>query len=112
MAVHDPTAANVSLWARYLEEEWGSIVDPRGERRHVTHAVAAAVAGWLTVAIAPRIARMYGENLPHVNGFIEQVQPAEEARIPAEFRSAEPPAPVRACGRAAIAREAATIDRG
>jgi hypothetical protein len=112
MAVHDPTAANVSLWARYLEEEWGNIVDPRGERRHVTHAVAAAVAGWLTVAIAPRIARMYGDNLPRVNGFIEQAQLPEEAPIPAEFRRNELPAPARACGRAAIAREAATTGRG
>ena len=96
MAVHDPTAANVSLWARYLEDEF----DPRGERRHVTHAMAAAVAGWLTVAMAPRIDRLYGENVPHVNGFIERAPPAEEPPVPAEFRK-DGPHPQARVGREA-----------
>jgi hypothetical protein len=29
MAVHDPTAANVSLWARFFEEEWAARMQPQ-----------------------------------------------------------------------------------
>ncbi len=84
MAVHDPTAANVSLWARYLEDEWGAALDPRG--RPAVHAAAAAVAGWLAVAMAPRIERMYRENVPHVNAFVADAAAEDEPEVPAMLR--------------------------
>jgi len=118
MAVQDPTAANVSLWARFLEDEWGNADGPGGPRNHVARAVAAAVAGWLTIAVAPRIARMYDDNLPHINGFIEpaRAQPPGGPAVPMEFQDnramAEPAEPAPARARAAVPREVATIGRG
>jgi len=86
MAVHDPTAANVSLWARFFEEEWSAAGDA-APQPYVVRAVAAAVAGWLTVVVAPQIAQIYDENRTLVDGFIAAPgEPAERVAVPSAYR--------------------------
>ncbi len=93
MAVENPTAANVSLWTRFLKDLWG--VDATRSRSSdlLSRAAAAAVSSWLTVAMAPRIDRLYRENAPQVSGFgfsASQPQPADEPPVPAELRKDKP----------------------
>ncbi len=103
MTVQDAHAANVSLWAHYLENEWGNMLDSRG-RGDATRALAAAVAGWLALLVEPQIDRMYRGNAPGVTRFLaESTTPVDQAMIPPEFRRAEdtraPAAPADQSGR-------------
>lgn len=104
MAVENPTAANVSLWTHFFKHELG--IDGRQTRSsdYLSRAAAAAMSTWLTVAMAPRIGRMYRQNAPQVTGFgftATTQAPAEEPPVPAELRKAdraarrEPNAPER-----------------
>jgi len=90
MPVHDPTAANTSLWSQYLGEQWSPATDPFGQR-YAVRAIAAGVAGWLTLFVAPQIAWLYGENAPAVTEFLlERGTPARDVvAVPAEFRRME-----------------------
>ena len=92
MAVENPTAANVSLWTRFFKDAWGVDAVPSRSSDVLSRAAAAAVSSWLTVALAPRIGRMYRDNAPYVSGFIEPPAPADEPPVPAELRKddAEP----------------------
>ena len=86
MAVHDPTAANVSLWARFFEEEWAAAGDA-APQPYLVRAVAAAVAGWLTVVVAPQIAQIYDENRTLVDGFIAAPGESDErVAVPPAYR--------------------------
>lgn len=110
MPVHDPTAANTALWARYLEDQWGPWIDPLGQR-YAAHAIAAAVAGWLTLTYAPRVRRLYDENAPEVSRFAEEARMRREAEaVPPELsrqtRPSRPPA--RTAARRAEPATAAT----
>jgi hypothetical protein len=69
MAVENPTAANVSLWTHFLRKEFGLDARPTAASDYLSRAAAAAVSSWLTLAMAPRIGRMYRDNAPHVTGF-------------------------------------------
>lgn len=103
MAVENPTAANVSLWTHFFKHELGLDARRRRSSDNVSRAAAAAMSGWLTVAMAPRIARMYRENAPHVTGFgftASEPVPAEspvppELRRPDRAPRREPDAPER-----------------
>jgi hypothetical protein len=91
MAVENPTAANVSLWTHFFKHELG--IERRETRTsdYLSRAAAAAVSGWLTVAMAPRIGRMYRRNAPQVTGFGFTATERERAEspVPAELRRAE-----------------------
>ena len=93
MAVENPTAANVSLWTRFFQDEWGVEATRSRPSDLLSRAAAAAVSSWLTVAMAPRIDRLYRENAPQVSEFgfsASQPQSADEPPVPAELRNAEP----------------------
>lgn len=111
MAVENPTAANVSLWARFFKEEWG--VDAAPSNRYLSRAAAAAVSGWLTFAVAPRIGRLYRENAPYVNGFgfnAQEPAPADDTPVPPELRRSDPQ-PERETSSAELRREASPPER-
>lgn len=87
MAVENPTAANVSLWARFFRDEWG--IDRTPANSYLSRAAAAAVSSWLTVLLAPGIGRLYSENAPYVSGFgVTSAPPAPVAEppVPPELR--------------------------
>ena len=86
MAVQDPTAANVSLWTRYLEREWGTGQPRYGPGEYVSRAVASAVAGWLTLTVAPGIAGLYRDNLAAIDGISAWPPPAGEPPVPSQYR--------------------------
>lgn len=92
MAVENPTAANVSLWTHFFKHELG--LDGRQTRSsdYLSRAAAAAVSSWLTVAMAPRIGRMYSRNAPQVTdfGFTASEGKRAEPPVPAELRRSEP----------------------
>jgi hypothetical protein len=108
MPVHDPTTANTALWAHYLQDQWGPWIDPL-EQGYVTHAIAAAVAGWLTLTYAPRVRRLYDANAPEVSRFVEETRlrteadaiPPELSRRPARARPRAPRVAPRAPATAA-----------
>jgi len=91
MAVENPTAANVSLWTHFFKHELGLAPYRSRSSGNISRAVAAAMSGWLTVAMAPRIGRIYRENAPYVNGFgFTASEPAQdESTVPPELRRAE-----------------------
>lgn len=91
MAVENPTAANVSLWTHFFKKELGVDARPIGASDYLSRAAAAAVSGWLTIAMAPRIGRMYRENAPHVTGFgfTATERARDESPVPSELRKSD-----------------------
>lgn len=98
MAVENPAAANVSLWTHFFKHELG--IDGRRRRPgdDLSRAAASLMSTWLTIAMAPRIGRLYRENASQVTGFgFTATEP--EPPVPAELRrsgsasrhEAEPP---------------------
>jgi len=86
MAVQDPTAANVSLWTHYLEREWRAGPARYGPGEYVSRAVASAVAGWLTLTVAPGIAGLYRDNLAAAERHAVSPPAADEPAVPAQYR--------------------------
>jgi hypothetical protein len=91
MAVENPAAANVSLWTHFFKHELGLDGRRTPSRDYLSRATAAAVSTWLTVAMAPRIGRLYRENAPHVTGFGFTASGRERADppVPPEMRRSE-----------------------
>ena len=92
MAVENPTAANVSLWTQYFKHELGLDARPTPALDYLSRAAAAAMSSWLTLALAPRIGRMYRENAPEVTGFGFTASEGRRAAsaVPPELRRSEP----------------------
>ena len=89
MAVENPAAANVSLWTHFFKHELG--IDGRRTRTgdNLARAAASVMSTWLTVAMAPRIDRLYRENASRVTGFgFTATEP--EPPVPADLRRAGP----------------------
>ena len=86
MAVQEPTAANVSLWTHYLEREWAAGPARYGPGEYVFRAVASAVAGWLTLTVAPGIAGLYRDNLATAEGHAFPSPAADEPAVPPQFQ--------------------------
>jgi hypothetical protein len=92
MPVQDATAANVALWAQYLDDEWGRLLGPLGQA-DAAHAMASAVAGWLAIVTAPQIAWLYEENAAVVSQHLAESRTRLERHvIPEDFRAIPPPA--------------------
>lgn len=92
MAVENPTAANVSLWTHFFKRELRLEARPAPASDYLSRAAAAVMSSWLTIAMAPRIGRMYRENAPQVTGFgftASTPAPAEETPVPEELRRSE-----------------------
>jgi hypothetical protein len=92
MPVQDATAANVALWAHYLDDEWGRLLGPFGQM-DAAHAMASAVAGWLAILTAPQIAWLYEDNAAVVSQHLAESRTRLERHvIPEDFRATTPPA--------------------
>ena len=90
MPVQDPAAANTSLWSAYLQDGWVRVLDPLGQYQ-IADAIAAGIAGWLNLVVAPQIAAWYGENEADVSRFLAEdgTPPRETSVVPPQYRREE-----------------------
>lgn len=93
MSANEPTVANVDLWSKYFQDEWGRWLNPLGVQTpapEVAEGTAARVAGFLALVAAGPIAWLYSSNTPNVTP-IRAEAPAALRRAD-EMESIEEPA--------------------